>query len=239
MIQRHLRLMVATMLVGALAACAHAVRVAPDHDAVRDVRLIGPSVVLLTMHLPPKNPATDAYDASYGTGFAVASGDWGTDILTVQHVINHATHLHVTLANKRRLSARIVAENADADLALVRIRGVRLRVLVLGISHGLQRDVGREVGLIGYPIPDEFQAENLGLAQSFNAGRFSAVRKDSLELMLPIVPGESGAPIFLLDTAEIIGLADSRFDDEHSIGFAIPIDSARTWLHHVDPSHGF
>ena len=56
---------------------------------------------------------------------------------------------------------------------------------------------------------------------------------------MPIVPGESGGPIFLIDTGAIIGLADSRFDDERSIGFAVPLGDVLHFLHKIDRAHGF
>ena len=58
-------------------------------------------------------------------------------------------------------------------------------------------------------------------------------------MTLPIVPGESGAPIFIADTGEVIGVAESRFDDEPSIGFAVPIDDVKRFLHRSDADHGF
>ena len=53
------------------------------------------------------------------------------------------------------------------------------------------------------------------------------------------MPGESGAPVFIAGTGEVIGVADSRFDDERSIGFALPIDDVKKFLHRSDPAHGF
>jgi hypothetical protein len=41
------------------------------------------------------------------------------------------------------------------------------------------------------------------------------------------------------DTGQIIGTAESRFDDEHFIAFALPIDDAKHFLHKVDTQHGF
>jgi hypothetical protein len=43
----------------------------------------------------------------------------------------------------------------------------------------------------------------------------------------------------MADTGDIVGLADSRFDDEPSIGFAVPVDDARAFLRRVDRAHGF
>jgi S1-C subfamily serine protease len=97
---------------------------------------------------------------------------------------------------------------------------------------------GRTIGLVGYPIPDQFDDEGLGLATSLNSGRISSLREDAIEVTLPIVPGESGSPVFIADTGEIVGMAESRFDEERSIGFALPIDDAKKFLHKYDAQHG-
>jgi serine protease Do len=210
----------------------------PDDAFVSSVRHLRPAVVLLSMRVPPEHKK-DRYDDAYATGFVVASGDWGSDILTVQHAIDEAWNLHVTIANRWKAPARIVASNEDLDLALLRTPRRRLPVISLGSSSQLQGQVGREIGLLGYPIPDEFDDEGLGLATSLDTGRLSSVRNDALEVTLSIVPGESGAPVFIATTGEVVGVADSRFDDERSIGFAVPIDDAKKFLHRYDRGHGF
>lgn len=219
-------------------ACAHAPNA--DDAFVASVKRLRPAVVLLSMRVPPENKK-DRYDDAYATGFVVASGDWGSDVLTVQHAIDQAWNLRVTVANRWKAPARVIASNEDLDLALLRTPRKRLPVVALGSSSSthLQSDVGREVGLLGYPIPDEFDDEGLGLATSLNSGRLSSIRNDALEVTLSIVPGESGAPVFLATTGEIVGVADSRFDDERSIGFAVPIDDAKKFLRRYDRGHGF
>ncbi|MDQ6929544.1 MAG: S1C family serine protease, partial [Candidatus Eremiobacteraeota bacterium] len=104
----------------------------------------------------------------------------------------------------------------------------------LGDSDGLQ--AGEMIGVMGYPIPDAFEEEGLGLQTSIDSGRISSFRKHALELNLPIVPGESGGPVFTSD-GSVIGVAESRFDEERSIGFALPLNETRTFLH--QHSHGF
>lgn len=212
----------------------------PDDAFVASVKKLRPAVVLLSMRVPPENKK-NRYDDAYATGFVVASGDWGSDVLTVQHAIDQAWNLHVTVANRWKAPARVIASNEDLDLALLRTPRMRLPVVSLGSSSSshLQSDVGREVGLIGYPIPDEFGDEGLGLATSLNSGRLSSIRNDALEVTLSIVPGESGAPVFIATTGEIVGVADSRFDDERSIGFAVPIDDAKKFLRRYDRGHAF
>ena len=106
-------------------------------------------------------------------------------------------------------------------------------------SKHLADEIGRQLGVLGYPVPDDFEDDDLGLATSLNVGRLSSLRKDALEVTVPIVPGKSGGPVFIAETGEIVGIAESRFDDERSIGFALPIDEAKTFLHKYDAVHGF
>lgn len=229
---RILALMSALLLT--VCACARN----PDDSFVRNVRALRPSVVLLTMKVPPEHK-TDKYDEAYASGTVVASGAWGSDVLTVQHAVEGAWDMKVTVNNRQRVRGKVIASDKDLDVALVRVDAPKLSVATLGSSSALQDDLGREVGLLGYPIPDEFADDDLGLATSLNIGRLSAVRKGALEVTLPIVPGESGGPVFLADTGEIVGVAESRFDDERSIGFALPIDDAKRFLHKNDAAHGF
>ena len=201
-------------------------------DAVR------PSVVLLSMRVPPEKKQ-NKYDDEFATGMVVASDTWGSDILTVAHAVDGAWHIVATIGDHTKAPAKVVAFDKDLDVALLRTTQRGLTPLPLGSSAGLSKQLGREVALVGYPIPDEFEDEDLGLASSFETGHLSSMRKHALEVSLPIVPGESGAPIFLVDNATVIGMAESRFDDEHSIGFALPIDDAKSFLHKHDAEHGF
>jgi len=176
-------------------------------------------------------------DTEYASGVVVASGNWGSDILTVEHALENTWNHVATIGNKRRVPFRVIARDADLDVALVRTAAKNLPVATLGSSADARQ--GSSIGLLGYPIPDEFDNEGLGLATSLNSGRVSALRRGAIEVTLPIVPGESGGPVFLADTGEVIGIAESRFEDERSIGFALPINDAKRFLHRHDAAHGF
>jgi S1-C subfamily serine protease len=210
----------------------------PDDAFVAAARRLRPAVVLLSMKVPPEHKK-DRYDDAYATAFVVASGAWGSDLLTAQHAIDGAWDLRITVSNRWSAPARVVASSADLDVALLRTPRRNLPAIALDAPPDLQGDVGREVGLLGYPVPDEFDDEGLGLATSLGAGRLSSIRKDALEVTLPVVPGESGGPVFVADTGQVIGLAESRFDDEPSIGFALPVDDLKRFLHRWDAGHGF
>ncbi len=212
------RLLVVALL--ALCACNHS---SPDPfvDAVHAMRA---SVVLLTMQVPDHH----AWDTEYATGTVIASGSWGSDILTVQHAVDQARNIKLTIANRYKAAGKLVAANPKLDVAVVTTK-VKLPVAQLGDST--QAQPGQSIGVMGYPIPDIFEAEGLGLATSINSGRISAIRPHAIELNLPIVPGESGGPVFTSDGGAVVGVAESRFDEERSIGFALPINEAKPFLH--------
>jgi serine protease Do len=215
----------------ALAGCA----ARPDPPAgdpiVLSFRALRPAVVLFTMKIPSDDKKRRGqFDDAYGSGVAVASGPWGTQILTVQHVIDGASRLRATLDDKRSVPARVIAADAKLDVALVQIAVGNRPVARLGSSS--QLEPGTQVGIAGYPIPDEFEDEHLITRASLFAGRVSSVLNDSLELDLPVIPGESGGPVFDVQSGAVVGLAESRFDDEKAIGFGVPIEDAERFLKH-------
>jgi serine protease Do len=217
-----------------LAACAQP---KPADDAfVAAAAKLRPATILLTMNVPGETKKSGP-DTEYASGVVVASGNWGSDILTVEHALENTWNHVATIGNKRKTPFRVIARDADLDVALVRTTAKNLPIATLGSSSDARQ--GASIGLLGYPIPDEFDNEGLGLATSLNSGRVSALRRNAIEVTLPIVPGESGGPVFLADTGEVIGIAESRFEDERSIGFALPINDAKRFLHKHDAAHGF
>ena len=212
-----------------LGCTATTARVSTEDPFVRSFRALRPSVVLFTMNIPSDDKKRKGeFDEAYGTGVIVASGAWGSQVLTVEHVIHDATKLRATLDDKHVVPARVTASDEKHDVALVQIAVPDRPVATLGASAGIAP--GTQIGLAGYPIPDAFEDEHLGERISVYAGRVSSIRDDALELDLPVIPGESGGPIFDADTAAVIGLAESRFDDEKAIGFGVPIEDAKRFL---------
>jgi S1-C subfamily serine protease len=215
----------------AFASCAPRLDPPASDPFVRTFRTLKPAVVLFTMKIPSDDRKRKGeFDDAYGSGVAIASGAWGTQILTVEHVIDGASHLHATLDDRRSVPARVLASDQKSDVALVEIAVPNRPIATLGKSAGIEP--GTQIGVAGYPIPDEFDDEHLGVKTSVFAGRISSIRHDSLELDLPIIPGESGGPVFVATSGVVIGLAESRFDDEKAIGFGVPIEDAEAFLRH-------
>lgn len=218
--------------VAALTGCTSGARqTAATGDHFIDLyHRLHPSVVLFTMKIPSEDPKRKgSWDTAYGSGVVVDSGAWGTRIITDAHVVADARELVARIGDDRKAPARVVARSADdQDVAIVETTIRDAVPAKLGTSSNLEP--GRAIGVLGYPIPDAFQDEHLGTTVSLYTGRIASVRKGAIELDVPIIPGESGGPVFDATTGEVIGIAESRFEEERAIGFATPIDVAVRFL---------
>ncbi len=212
----------------ALCACAHR----HSDDAYTEYyRRLHPSVVLLTMKIPSDDPKRKgAWDEAYGSGVVVASGTWGSRVLTDAHVIADARNIRATVGDSgRSVPAHLVAKsNDDIDLALLDIATQSLPAVAIAAHADVEP--GLAIGILGYPIPDAFADEHLGQTVSLYTGRVASVRNGTLELDAPVIPGESGGPVFDGRTGDVIGIAESRFDEERAIGFATPLDVIAPFL---------
>lgn len=208
----------------ALAACAHA-SVAQSDRYTELYRQLHPAVALITMRIPSDDPKRKGkWDKAYGSGVVYASGAWGSRILTDAHVVADARDIDAKLGDAGpAYPVRIVAtSNDDDDLAILQIAAPN----VPAVAFGTNADIvpGRAIGVLGYPIPDAFEEERLRTTVSLYVGRIASVRNGTIEIDVPIIPGESGGPVFDAQSGAVVGLAESRFDDERAIGFATPID---------------
>lgn len=155
-------------------------------------------------------------------------------ILTNHHVIEDARKLEVTLANGKKYPAKLIGSDPDSDVAVVKIDPKRetLAVIPMGTSANLK--VGQKVVAIGNPF---------GLAQTLTTGVISSIGRslrasngslleDIIQTDASINPGNSGGP--LIDSSgKMIGINTAIFSPTGAnvgIGFAIPIDTARTVL---------
>ena len=163
-------------------------------------------------------------NAASGSGFLI---DEEGRILTNHHVIGgKAPRIEVTLSDKSRHEAKVLAVDEANDLALIRIRAERdLPSLKLGQSDNLK--VGQKVLAIGNPF---------GLEGTLTTGIISSLGRsirdaesfleDMIQTDAAINPGNSGGP--LLDSAgNVIGVNTAIIGrGSLGIGFAMPISRA-------------
>jgi serine protease Do len=164
-----------------------------------------------------------------GSGFVV---DAKGLILTNSHVAYGRQSIRVSLDSGETVPAELIGADPIYDLAVIRITpppGVTLVVATLGDSDRVR--VGDEVYAIGNP---------LGLDQTLTRGIVSAINRVLSETPFsdqePLIqtdtainPGSSGGP--LVDRCgKVVGIATAIVAEAHSIGFAIPINLAKSAL---------
>jgi len=222
----------AWLIALAVAACARAAPPPDPPDRFTELYdRLHPSIVLIAMQIRSDDPKRKGtWDEAYGSGAIVASGTWGSRIITDAHVVAGARNLRATVGDRGKpVRARVVAtSNDEDDLALLDIPTPNLPAIALGAMAEVAP--GRAVGVLGYPIPDAFQDEHLRTVVSLYTGRIASVRNGTMEIDVPIIPGESGGPVFDERSGAVIGIAESRFDDERAIGFATPVDVIARFL---------
>ena len=159
-----------------------------------------------------------------GSGFLI---DPEGRILTNHHVIRgNAPQIEVTLSDKSRHKAEVLAVDEGNDLALLRIRADGdLPSLKLGQSDSLK--VGQKVLAIGNPFGLEGTLTTgviSSLGRSIREGE--SFLEDLIQTDAAINPGNSGGP--LLDSAgNVIGVNTAIVGPTNiGIGFAMPISRA-------------
>ncbi len=161
-----------------------------------------------------------------GSGFIIdASGV----LLTNAHVVNEADRVTVTLKDGRSFDGKVQGVDPVTDLAVVKISGAKnLPVVALGNSDVVQ--VGDWAIAVGNPLGLD-NTVTLGivstLKRSSNAIGMSDKRLDFIQTDAAINPGNSGGPL-LNGQGEVIGINTAIRADATGIGFAIPINKAKT-----------
>ncbi len=172
-------------------------------------------------------------------------------ILTNDHVIKGATSLSVDASgsSKKTTSATLVGEEANQDLALIKVdpSGLGLKPLTLASSSSVQ--VGDTVYAIGTPY---------GLEETFTKGIVSALSREiaapdgskiagAIQTDAALNPGNSGGPL-LDEQGEVIGvnsqIASDAAQTEGSqpgstgVGFAISSDTVATVVKKIEAGEG-
>ena len=158
---------------------------------------------------------------SQASGFIVSSDGF---VLTNSHVVADATEIMATLNDGREFVCKVIGQDPNTDIAVIKIDATNLPFLTLANSDHLK--VGQWAIAIGTP---------LGLQASLTVGVISATGRNNLDLAriedfiqtdAAINRGNSGGPLLNLN-AQVVGMNTAIFTNMSNggymgIGFAIP-----------------
>src|SRR5207245_6393607 len=172
--------------------------------------------------------------SSLGSGVIVSASGY---VLTNHHVVEAADEIEVALTDGKRLLAKVVGNDPETDLAVLRLDAENLPAISFGSSDALR--VGDVVLAIGNPF---------GVGQTVTSGIISALGRTGLGISTfenfvqtdaAINPGNSGGA--LVDAAgNLIGINTAIFTraggsavGSMGIGFAIPVSTAKMVLEQI------
>jgi S1-C subfamily serine protease len=208
-----------------------------DPAAIHE-RLSPGVVTVISLFEGPTSVLEDGGEGGQGSGFVLDDQGY---IATNAHVVTmeddsseRAERVFVQFPDGNRVSAEIVGDDPNADLALLKVdpSGLDLTPLRLGRSEGLE--VGSPVAAIGSPFGEE-QSLSVGVVSALDRNIQSLTRfgiGDAIQTDAAINPGNSGGP--LLDAhGRVIGInaqIKSQSGGGEGVGFAIPVDTVRRSL---------
>ena len=173
-------------------------------------------------------PQKKYYERKFsGTGSGVIISEDGY-ILTNNHVIGGASDIEVTLSDERKFKGKIIGQDPNTDMAVIKITAPKLPAAMLGDSDRIR--VGEWAMAIGSPF---------GLEQTVTVGIISARRqslmvegqqyREMIQTDAAINQGNSGGPLINIK-GEVIGINTAIYTPTGGfvgVGFATPINKAK------------
>lgn len=168
---------------------------------------------------------------SSGSGVVIEGGQ----ILTNAHVVSDSRLLLVFLHGDPSPHEAEVSEIAhDCDLALVKPREEGLLDSVPALAVGGLPDLGSVVDTLGYPAGGTQLSLTRGVVSRVEAGPYlhSGIDQHLIgQTDAAINPGNSGGPV--IQNGRIVGIAFQAATDLENVGFFIPTEVIRRFLHDV------
>ncbi|WP_162532456.1 S1C family serine protease [Candidatus Scalindua japonica] len=230
-----------------------------DTHLVETINRIKPSIIAVGTYHPLSRPAVKFY----GTGFVISRNGFA---ITAEHVISAIARngemgnlyaFFPDTGNSIKVSAKLISKNIKYDLSIIKLKGSGFDYLKLGDSSSVKE--GQSIALCGYPYGPVF-----GLHPTTHTGIISnispmvvPVQNMSLlsnrmikaltdpyyifQIDCTAFPGNSGGPLVLPETGEVIGVLNSAFikitkenkQISTGISYAIPINYVRELIESI------
>ena len=196
-------------------------------DFVNAAQLVTPAVVHIRT------------ESGLGSGVIIAADGY---IATNNHVIENAKSITVILPDRREFPAKLVGQDPNTDLALLKIDGNKLPTVKLGNSDEVL--VGEWVLAVGYPFSLSTTAtagivsakgRNIGIIEASQQGaaeQASSAIESFIQTDAAINPGNSGGAL-VNTSGELIGInaaIASMTGSYAGYAFAIPVNLAKKIL---------
>ena len=183
----------------------------------------------------PSVVSISAWDSGMDDGYYWGSGVIMSEdgyILTNAHVISGTSFASVMTVDGTEYDARLVGEDIQGDLAILKIDAEGLIPAEFGMSDELR--VGDSVAAIGNPVSPE-------LTRTLTSGIVSAMDRDVffnghmmafIQTDAAINEGSSGGPLLNM-YGQVVGITNMKFSAElyetsiEGIGFAIPASTVK------------
>lgn len=189
------------------------------------------SVVEIQTESVSTNPFfPQAVTSGAGSGVILSKDGY---IVTNNHVIEGASKVTVKTKDGKSYNADFVGTDKTTDLAVIKIKAENLTPAVLGKSADLE--VGDVAIAIGNPLGELGGTVTSGIISALD--REINVNNQSMHLLqtsAAINPGNSGGGLFN-DHGELVGIVNAKSGGENieGLGFAIPIDHAKTVIENL------
>jgi S1-C subfamily serine protease len=170
-----------------------------------------------------------------GSGIVVSSDGL---VLTNNHVVEGAQSLTVTTSDGHEVSATVVDTDPGKDIAIIKATGGNLTAATIGASAPLE--VGETVLAIGSPLGEFTETVTRGIVSALDrsitvSDDVTGAQKDLSGLIqtdAAINPGNSGGPL-IDESGTVVGMNTAVSRSAEGLGFAIPIDAARSLIDKV------
>jgi len=200
----------------------------------------------------PQSPVRRYKARASGSGFIFSRSGDSAVVVTNAHVVRPpsgaaVSSIQVVFQNGTHAAGTVYSENIGADLALIKVSGVKDVPPPIEIADSTKVQAGQWAIAIGEPFELK-QSVSLGVVSGFNrdetigteSGGAEIQFKGLLQTSAPINPGNSGGPLIDVQ-GRLIGVNQSTANPQagaQGIGFAIPANTVKEQVALLQKSPG-